>query len=240
MSDDRGPVLVVAACIGRADAREVILARRNQPSVPGAHLRWELPGGKVKLGETPQDAVRRELHEELGTEIRIVRLLPHLQTNIYHRTDGTIGHFHVIAFESVLVAGGPAPETKDPGVLGFKWVRVDQLPGPLLPGTLQFIECLNRLDRATYDEAHMFVRLEKRVSGNATDYWDFQCVYDLWGDFNLLERHMNLKTRSTHSHVFHTESSSALVERLKQRVRSLARHGYEVACSNTSILRAGT
>ena len=120
MSDDRGPVLVVAACIGRADAHEVLLARRNQPSLSEAHLRWELPGGKVKLGETPQDAVRRELREELGTEIQIVRLLPHLQTNIYHRADGTLGHFLVIAFESVLVAGGPAPEPTDPSVLGFK------------------------------------------------------------------------------------------------------------------------
>ena len=87
----------------------------------------------------------------------------------------------------------------------------------------------------------MFVRLEKRDSGDAaTDYWDFQCVYDLWGDFNLVERHMNLETRSTHSQVFHAESSSALAERLMKRVRSLARHGYEVAYSNTPILSAGS
>ena len=36
---------------------------------------WELPGGKVEPGESPLDALHREIHEELGVEIQIGALL---------------------------------------------------------------------------------------------------------------------------------------------------------------------
>lgn len=48
--------------------REVLLAFRSQNKVAYPAI-WELPGGMVEPGESELDALRRELHEELGVRI---------------------------------------------------------------------------------------------------------------------------------------------------------------------------
>ena len=54
---------VVAAVIERNDRRLLIGQRRRNDTSP---LKWEFPGGKVEAGETPDEALARELKEELG------------------------------------------------------------------------------------------------------------------------------------------------------------------------------
>jgi len=68
------PVLLVAAvALVDADGR-VLLARRPEGK-PLAGL-WEFPGGKVKPGETPEDALIRELKEELDIDVSAACLGP--------------------------------------------------------------------------------------------------------------------------------------------------------------------
>ncbi|MCB9690252.1 MAG: (deoxy)nucleoside triphosphate pyrophosphohydrolase, partial [Alphaproteobacteria bacterium] len=50
------------------------LVARRGPDMALAGL-WEFPGGKVEPGEAPQDALRREIQEELGIEIQVGALL---------------------------------------------------------------------------------------------------------------------------------------------------------------------
>jgi mutator protein MutT len=56
------PVLVAAAVIVRGGS--VLLSQRSE----GTHLAgaWEFPGGKIEPGESPAEAVGREIREELG------------------------------------------------------------------------------------------------------------------------------------------------------------------------------
>lgn len=62
---DRPVVLVSAVALVDPDGR-VLLARRPEgKSMAGL---WEFPGGKVEPGESPEAALIRELHEELGIE----------------------------------------------------------------------------------------------------------------------------------------------------------------------------
>jgi len=66
-------VLVVAVAMVDPDGR-VLMARRPEGK-PLAGL-WEFPGGKVGDGETPEVALIRELHEELGVDTRSSCLAP--------------------------------------------------------------------------------------------------------------------------------------------------------------------
>lgn len=59
--------LVVGAAIVR-DGRLLACRRTTPPEVAG---RWELPGGKVEAGESPEAALVREVGEELGVTVRV-------------------------------------------------------------------------------------------------------------------------------------------------------------------------
>jgi 8-oxo-dGTP diphosphatase len=63
------PVLVVAAAIvdDLDDPRELLAARRAVPARLAG--RWEFPGGKVDGDESPEDALHREIREELGARV---------------------------------------------------------------------------------------------------------------------------------------------------------------------------
>ena len=67
-------ILLVAACALIDPDGRVLLARRPEGK-PLAGL-WEFPGGKVASGETPEAALIRELHEELGIEVASPCLAP--------------------------------------------------------------------------------------------------------------------------------------------------------------------
>ena len=58
-------VLVSAVALVDPDGRVLIAQRPEGKSMAGL---WEFPGGKVEVGETPEAALIRELHEELGID----------------------------------------------------------------------------------------------------------------------------------------------------------------------------
>jgi len=68
MPQVRGEMIleVVAAVIERSDRRLLIGQRRARDTSP---LKWEFPGGKVEAGESPEQALAREVREELGVSL---------------------------------------------------------------------------------------------------------------------------------------------------------------------------
>jgi 8-oxo-dGTP diphosphatase len=63
--------IVVAGALIR-DGALLVAQRRRPPALAGL---WELPGGKVAAGETEQQALIRELQEELGVHVEVLRRL---------------------------------------------------------------------------------------------------------------------------------------------------------------------
>jgi len=73
-SGEARPILfVVAAALVDRDNRVLIAERPAGKSLAGL---WEFPGGKLAPGETPEEALVRELHEELGIEVCLKCLAP--------------------------------------------------------------------------------------------------------------------------------------------------------------------
>ena len=68
------PMLIVVACaLIDTDNRVLVTSRPDSKSMPGL---WEFPGGKIEKDETPEQALQRELREELGIETFVSCLAP--------------------------------------------------------------------------------------------------------------------------------------------------------------------
>ena len=117
MAKPKTPLPVVAAVIEDAAGR-VLVAQR--PAHKHLACKWEFPGGKVEAGETPVDALARELREELGIEVEILRALPEF-THDY----GSVV-IAMLPFVCRLAPGSAEPQAHEH--IALRWVAPAELP----------------------------------------------------------------------------------------------------------------
>lgn len=72
MSEDRYRTVEVVAAVILDDRGQVLALKCAEDRFDGG---WEFPGGKIEPGESPQQALFREIHEELGLLIRVEQLV---------------------------------------------------------------------------------------------------------------------------------------------------------------------
>ncbi len=114
--ETRPPLPVVAAVIADGTGR-VLIAQR--PAHKHLALKWEFPGGKIEANETPATALARELREELGIEIEILRTLP----GFTHDYGSVV--IALLPFVCRLAPGSAAPQAHEHAAL--RWVSVAEL-----------------------------------------------------------------------------------------------------------------
>ena len=112
-----GPALrfVAAALIVRGG--EVLICQRRPDQPMG--LQWEFPGGKIEAGESPEQALARELDEELGIQAQIGPRVTHIRHNYRHGGAVDLQFFAVREFTG---------ELENRIFAQLKWSRLEDLP----------------------------------------------------------------------------------------------------------------
>lgn len=106
---------VVCALIEDGAGRVLVAQRPAHKHLP---FQWEFPGGKVEPGESPEAAIVREIHEELGCGITVTRALPRNR----HQYAVLI---EMIPFVVRLAPGSPPPEAREH--LALRWLPPTEL-----------------------------------------------------------------------------------------------------------------
>lgn len=96
---------------------------------------WAIPGGAIEDNETAAEAAVREVKEETGLEVKVVRLVgvySNPRDTAITYPDGNTRIWVSIGFECAVVGGAQRPDPNE--VLKIEWHAPDALPDPMLPG----------------------------------------------------------------------------------------------------------
>ncbi len=118
---------------------EILLVQRKD------NEHWAMPGGVAEIGETPAEAVLRELWEEAGLRGRVLRLLGLFDGRHW----GSRSKVHILNLVFSVECVDPIPV---PGIemLDARFFTADQLPQPLHHGhDVRLSKCLQLLDSGT-------------------------------------------------------------------------------------------
>ena len=120
---------VVAAVIRDGEGRIFATQRGYGPYKDG----WEFPGGKIEPGETPEEALKREIREELDAEIEVRESAGRIEY------DYPEFHLSMDCFFCVLLSGTLTLKEHE----AAKWLRPEELDSVAwLPADLSLIERL--------------------------------------------------------------------------------------------------
>lgn len=125
-------IRVVGAALVRGG--RVLVARRGEGQAQA--LLWELPGGKVEAGESDEEALARELSEELGVRVEVGE---HLGESVFAYRSKTV---RLVAYACTLTEGEPRPREH----AELRWAAASDLPGlTWAPADVPLVEAVIRL-----------------------------------------------------------------------------------------------
>ena len=123
---------------------KVLISHRSEDHLVLPNF-WEFPGGKIKINENPDDAVVREIKEELSLDID-KKLLKPLSFNTHTYKNVYVDDLDVVIFFYICRSWKGTPSSKDKQKI--LWVEIDKLKKyKFLPGSNKFVLELNNLKK---------------------------------------------------------------------------------------------
>ena len=105
---------IIVAALGlpiSLDGKKVLLTERHAPGNPSWHNKWQIAGGGVEFGEKMEDAVVREMFEELHVHAKIIHPYPIVKTSIWYGDESDEGmDTHVILITYLVTIGDQVPD----------------------------------------------------------------------------------------------------------------------------------
>lgn len=95
MDTGKKPKLIAAGLVQKGDTYLLI----KEVMESSGQERWIIPGGSVEFGENLEDAVKRELMEEVGMEVKIERFLAFREANFAKFGYHTVIFFYLVTTE---------------------------------------------------------------------------------------------------------------------------------------------
>ena len=139
---------IIVAALGlpvSSDKKKVLLTQRHAPKHPAWHNKWQLAGGAVDFGETMEEAVIREMQEELHVTAKIIHPYPIVKTSIWYADESDEKMDTQIILISYLVdIGDQTPDlSQDPDweTSDYGWFTLEEARKlDFLPLTLSIVE----------------------------------------------------------------------------------------------------
>ena len=130
-SDKKAPIDVAVGILMKENG-DVLLAQR--PAGKPYEGYWEFPGGKVEIGETVEEALKREFMEELGITVQ--------NTDPWCCVEHVYPHAHVRLHFFIIRRWAGHPQSRESQSFGWQGaIHVE----PLLPATIPLIRWLDAL-----------------------------------------------------------------------------------------------
>jgi len=116
---------------------QFLITLRNEPRHPQTHRKWQVTGGGINFGESPEQALIREVQEELSVTPKILFPYPIAKTWVWQLSNG---NFHVLLLCYLIDIGIQVPKVDGKENLAFRWIKPDELSNlEYLPLTDDFI-----------------------------------------------------------------------------------------------------
>jgi ADP-ribose pyrophosphatase YjhB (NUDIX family)/uncharacterized protein with PQ loop repeat len=129
---------VGGGCLILNDRKEILLIRRSG-EVRNEAGWWSKPGGGVKFGEKVEEAMIREMKEELDIEVEIIGYLPHTDHIITKETNEDEQHWVAFNFIAKIING--QPKNMEPHKCDkIGWFPLDKLPKKITQTTKEPVE----------------------------------------------------------------------------------------------------